>query len=107
MRNEALTQGTCLAKGIYRQVQPAELDRNLLTLSSCPSPASGFRTTLPRLPCIFQPTMYPFIKRHHTCCKLKLIRVRGCWFEVAIAGFDVAVARQIGKSKFFPFFFLE
>jgi len=30
------------------------------------------------------------------------------WFKVAIAGFDVAVARQIiGYIKFFPFFFLE
>ncbi len=29
------------------------------------------------------------------------------WFKVAIAGFYVAVARQIGYLKFFPFFFLE
>ncbi len=30
------------------------------------------------------------------------------WFKVAIAGFDVAVARQIiGYIKFVPFFFLN
>jgi len=75
MRNEVLTGWACLAEAFYRQVQPSQLVRNvhkLLALSSCPSPASVFRSALPRLPCKFQPTMYPFIRRHHPCCKLQL-----------------------------------
>ena len=72
-----ITGRTCLAEAFYRQVLPFELVRNVLLLCSCPSPASVFRSTLPRLPCIFQPTMYPFIRRHHPCCKLQLPRVRG------------------------------
>jgi hypothetical protein len=84
VRNEALTGCTCLAEAFSRQVQPSELIRHLLALSFCPPPASVLRSTLPRLPCEFQPTMYPFIRRHDACSKLQLSRVRGKLDELAL-----------------------